>query len=152
MSLATPIASALHVLTAVTWVGGMFFAFVVLAPNASKTLDIQQRVLLWHGVLQKFFLGVWVAFITLFLTGIWLIGVYGSAIRTHMTIMALLGLAMVGIFMKTYFKPFKALSAAVALNNYDEADKALSKIKALVGINLVLGLATIVVAAGGRFL
>lgn len=151
MSLITPIASALHVLTAVTWVGGMFFAFVILAPNSSQTLDIQQRVRLWHGVLSKFFTGVWIAFITLFVTGIWLMGVYGSAVRPHMTLMALLGLVMVAIFMKTFFKSFKTFKAEVAQSDYDNAAKSLNRIKHLVGINLVIGLITVAIAAGGRF-
>jgi uncharacterized membrane protein len=45
---------AIHTLAAVIWVGGMFFAHVVLRPSA-KPLDPATRLALWERVLGRFF-------------------------------------------------------------------------------------------------
>ena len=52
------IAIALHVIAAVLWVGGMFFAYLILRPTAA-TYDPRRRLTLWAGVFKRFFpLGV----------------------------------------------------------------------------------------------
>jgi len=38
---------ALHVLAAVVWVGGMFFAWMVLRPAAVSALQPPERLMLW---------------------------------------------------------------------------------------------------------
>ena len=55
----------LHVLSALVWVGGMFFAWMVLRPAAVKALDGPARLTLWVEVFQGFFRWVWVAVILL---------------------------------------------------------------------------------------
>lgn len=47
----------LHVLSALIWVGGMFFAWMVLRPAAVKALDGPARLTLWVGVFQGFSAG-----------------------------------------------------------------------------------------------
>ena len=59
---------ALHTLAAVLWVGGMFFALVVLRP-AADGLDGPERLRLWRRVFARFFPWVWVAVATLLVTG-----------------------------------------------------------------------------------
>ena len=49
------IAFALHVLSAVIWVGGMFFAYVILRP-ATSAMEPPTRLRLWRRVFQKFFI------------------------------------------------------------------------------------------------
>ena len=49
---------AVHVLCAVIWVGGMFFAYVVLRPSLS-VLEPIQRIALHTQVFRRFFLIVW---------------------------------------------------------------------------------------------
>ena len=49
---------AVHVLCAVIWVGGMFFAYVVLRPSL-PVLEPPQRLLLHTQVFRRFFLVVW---------------------------------------------------------------------------------------------
>ena len=48
------LAVALHALAAVIWVGGMFFAYVVLRPSVAE-LAVPERLLLWRRVLGRFF-------------------------------------------------------------------------------------------------
>ena len=49
---------AVHVLCAVIWVGGMFFAYVVLRPSLS-VLEPIQRIALHTQIFRRFFLIVW---------------------------------------------------------------------------------------------
>ena len=50
--------NAVHVLAAVIWVGGMFFAVLVLRPSAGA-LKPSDRLPLWGRVFGKFFPLVW---------------------------------------------------------------------------------------------
>ncbi|MCH8214412.1 MAG: hypothetical protein IIC54_10140, partial [Proteobacteria bacterium] len=61
-------ASVLHVLAAIVWVGGMFFAYMVLRPSLG-VLEPPQRPALWNAVFPRFFAWVWVAVIALPVTG-----------------------------------------------------------------------------------
>ena len=49
---------ALHILAAVIWVGGMFFAYMVLRPSAGP-LEPPTRLALWRRVFGRFFPWVW---------------------------------------------------------------------------------------------
>ena len=55
------LAITLHLLSAVIWVGGMFFAHQCLRPAAASLLDPPARLKLWVGVFKTFFLWVWAA-------------------------------------------------------------------------------------------
>ena len=61
---------ALHLLAAVVWVGGMFFAWIILRPAAVDTLEPPARLRLWLSVFKRFFVWVWGAVAVLPLTGI----------------------------------------------------------------------------------
>jgi Predicted integral membrane protein len=45
-----PLAFSLHVLSATIWVGGMFFAYVILRPVAATQFEPAQRLTLWSQV------------------------------------------------------------------------------------------------------
>ena len=49
-------AIAIHALAAVIWVGGMFFAYMVLRPSAGP-LEAPVRLQLWERVFSRFFPG-----------------------------------------------------------------------------------------------
>jgi len=59
---------------------------------------------------------------------------------------------MIAIFLHAYFAPYRWLRQAVAAQNWPEGAKQLGQIRRLVGINLVLGIVTVVVATGGAYL
>ena len=95
----TTIALALHLLAALVWVGGMFFAIMVLRLAAGE-LEPPFRVPLWGRVFSKFFPWVWMAVIVLPLTGYWMIyTVWGgfAALPVHGHIMNGLGLIMIAV-------------------------------------------------------
>lgn len=148
------VAIALHVLSAVLWVGGMFFAYQVLRPVAGIQLEPPARLTLWAAVFSRFFPWVWLSVLLLLLTGYWMIfrvfgGMGGVSVSVH--IMQALGWLMILIYMHLYFAPFRRLKEAVVTAQWPEAGKQLNQIRRMVAINLVLGLIVVAVAAGGRF-
>lgn len=144
----------LHSLSAVIWVGGMFFAYMCLRPVAASQLEPPQRLTLWVGVFQKFFPFVWLSVIFLPLTGylmtfnIW--GGFADAPK-YIHIMNGLGIVMILIYMHVFFAPFKRLKNAVAIQDWPAGGKSLNQIRKLVGINMSIGLIVILVASGGRY-
>lgn len=148
-------AITLHLLSVLIWVGGMFFAWMFLRPAAAGVLEPPQRLPLWAEVFRRFFPWVWASIIILPLTGYWMVsnifgGFGNSALYIHM--MHGLGLLMIGVFLFVYFKPFKGLRNEVNNGNFPAAAQHLNSIRKLVGLNLVLGIITIVVASVGRYI
>ncbi len=145
---------ALHVLAAVIWVGGMFFAYVVLRPSAAMLLEPPIRLKLWTSVFGRFFPFVWIAVVLLPLTGYIMVfnfyqGFENAPVFIHT--MNGLGIVMILIYLHVFFAPYKRLKQAVANENWPEAGKRLNQIRMLVGINTLLGLIVISVAAAGRY-
>ena len=148
------IAHALHILAAVIWVGGMFFAYMALRPVAASVLQGPDRLRLWAGVFGKFFPWVWVAIVSLLLTGYWMLfamygGMAGAPLFIH--IMNGLAIVMILIFLHVFFAPYRRLKQAVASQDWEMGAGKLAQIRLLVGINTIIGLITISVAGGGRY-
>jgi len=145
----------LHILSTIIWVGGMFFAHFILRPSAIEVLEPPLRLTLWVSVFKRFFFWVWIASIMLPITGYWMIfGIFGGMANTgiYIHIMSLTGLIMLAIYSYIYFKPFQALQQAVAEKNYPLGGKLINNIRIFVTINLFLGIFTVVVASGGKYL
>lgn len=141
----------LHVLSVVVWVGGMFFAYLVLRPVAASVLEPPQRLTLWAGVFDKFFPWVWVSVVLVLLSGLHMLMVMGGAAAAHYVLtMLVLGLAMMAIFAHVFFSPYKKLKRAVGTQDWKAGGAALAQIRMLIGINLGLGLLTIAVVFLGR--
>lgn len=146
---------ALHVLSVVIWVGGMFFAYVCLRPVAASTLEPPLRLTLWVQVFSRFFPFVWLAIIFILLSGYLIIfSTWGSFTHTpyYVHIMNAIGIGMMLIYMHVYFSPYRRLREAVAIQNWPEGGKQLAQIRRLVGINLSLGIIVILIATAGRAL
>ena len=144
----------LHVVSVVIWVGGMFFAYLVLRPVAASQLEPPVRLTLWAGVFDRFFPWVWSAVIAILATGFWMIfAVFGGmgGVGPHVHAMLGLGIAMMLIFFHVFFAPYRRLKQAVGAQDWPAGGRQLAQIRRLVGINTVLGLATVAVASGGRY-
>ncbi len=145
---------ALHALASTIWVGGMFFAYMALRPVAASVLDPPQRLPLWAGTLAHFFAWVGGSVIVLLATGFALIfGYYGSmaAVGGHVHTMLALGLIMMALFLYVYFLPYRSLNRAVDAADWPEGARQLARIRRMVAINLILGLLTVCIGAGGRW-
>ena len=55
---------------------------------------------------------------------------------------------MILIFLHVFFAPFKRLRRAVEEENFQEGARNLAIIRRMVGINLLIGLLTVIVAVG----
>jgi len=142
-----------HFLAALIWVGGMFFAYVVLRPAAVQVLEPPLRLRLWDNVFRRFFVWVWVAVAVLLVSGFYLIYMYGgfAVVGRHIHAMMVLGLVMMAIYGHVYFGCYLKLSRYVAQQSWKEAGEMLGKIRKLVALNLSLGILTVCVAVIGMY-
>ena len=150
-----PAAVAGHLLAAVVWVGGMFFAYMALRPAATKVLETSQQLLLWRKTLINFFVWVWLCIITLPATGYWLIFVhYGGMTRVHwyVHIMQVLGIIMILIFLHIFFAPFARLRKAIKHEDFETANECFKQMRKFIRINLSLGIIVVVVTGALRHL
>lgn len=141
----------IHLLAVVIWIGGMFFAYMVLRPTAAEVLQPPERLRLWDGVFRRFFNWVWSAVGALLVTGLYMVYQYGGIAHAprHVHIMLALGLAMMVIYGYVFFACYVPLSLHVAKQRWKEAGEILGKIRKLVAVNLTLGMVTISVAVFG---
>jgi len=143
------LAITLHLLAAVVWVGGMFFAYVVLRPSA-VALEPPLRLTLWAGVFKRFFPWVWMAIIVLLLSGYWLIFDWFNgfaASPAHVHLMHLLGWVMACLFVYLYYKIYPLFVAAIGKQDWPTAAVQMNRIRRIILINLVLGLTVLVSVA-----
>ena len=147
------VAVALHVLAAVVWVGGMFFAYLALRPALTEH-SVLARAHLWVALFRRFFTWVWASIAVLLVTGFFMIfNAFGGFRQAPLfvNIMLALGIAMMLLFVQVFFVPYPRLRHGVAVNDESEARHAMNQIRAIILINLVLGLIVIFVAASGAF-
>ena len=135
---------ALHLLCAVLWVGGMFFAYVVLRPSMAA-IEAPQRMMLHTRVFKKFFLVIWHAMPIAIITGFAMIGMHWdmAAAPWQINAMMALGLLMGAIFLAIFFGPYRQFRRTTDRNRMAAT---LDSIRKLIGVNLMLGLATVIVA------
>lgn len=141
----------IHLLAVLIWVGGMFFAYMVLRPTAVEVLQLPERLRLWDGVFRRFFNWVWGAIGAILVTGLYLIYLYGGIAHAphHVHLMLALGLAMMAIYGYVFFACYVPLSLHVAKQRWKEAGAILGRIRKLVAVNLTLGVITTGVAVYG---
>ncbi len=144
---------AFHLLAAVIWVGGMFFAYNALRPAAAQVLEPPLRLELWIQVFRRFFVWVWLSIVLLLASGYWMLfsyfgGFAGAGLHIH--IMHGGGILMVMIYSHVFFAPYRRLRHAVIVQDYPLAGAQLNQIRKLVGLNTLIGLLVIVVASAGR--
>lgn len=143
-----PFLLLLHVLSAVIWVGGMFFAHQMVRPSVAP-LDSPVRLALWRRIFQAFFTWVWICVVLLLISGFAMqsLGIEGL----HVQIMEGLGIIMMLAFGHLYFAPWKRFRRAVDAADFAAAAVQLMQIRRIVEFNLALGLIVVVVGATGRY-
>ena len=141
----------IHLLAVVIWVGGMFFAYMVLRPSAVEVLEAPQRLRLWDAVFGRFFGWVWAVVAALLVSGFYMIYLAGGManVPRYVHIMLALGLAMMVIFGYVFFACYVPFSLDVSNQRWKEAGEMLGKIRKLIALNLSLGLLVVCVVATG---
>ena len=143
---------ALHTLAAILWIGGMFFAHMVLRP-AVIPLSPEERLALWGRVFRRFFFWVWLAIALLLVTGYALVFIlFGSMAGAGLFIHLMngIGLVMMGLYGVLFFGPYRGFRRALAAGEWSTAARQQARIRRIVTINLLLGLLTAILATGGR--
>jgi uncharacterized membrane protein len=136
---------ALHTLCAVVWVGGMFFALIVLRPSVA-VLDPIPRIALHTQIFRRFFLVVWHAMPLILLSGYAILfGFYGGFgnVSWNVHVMQTLGLIMSAVFLVMVFGPYRRFRRTT---DRTRAAAAIDTIRKLMTVNLVLGVVTVIVA------
>ncbi|MFQ6576025.1 CopD family protein [Pseudomonas sp. UM16] len=141
---------SLHLLAALVWVGGMFFAWLILRPAAVAALDGPARLRLWVEVFQRFFVWVWIAIAVLAISGIGMLHLrfagFDAAPR-YVQVMMGGAIAMIALFIRIQALLLPELRKAVEAQDWPSGAAVLGKIRRLVGINLLLGIAVVLVAS-----
>jgi uncharacterized membrane protein len=147
------LAIALHQLATVIWIGGMFFAHFALRQAAQRELGTAQRLPLMLGVFDRFFTWVWVAVVALWASGFWVfLGIYSGKMGWHVHAMVSIALIMTLLFAYIYFVPYRAMGKHVVAQDWPAAAMQLGRIRLIILLNLLLGLATAALGSAGRYL
>ena len=144
------IAYSLHVLAALIWVGGMFFAWMVLRPAAVTALEGPARLKLWVEVFQRFFVWVWIAVVILPISGVGLLQMRFNGFETaprYVQIMMGLYIVMVALFIRIQSLQLPELRKAVEAQAWADGAAVMGRIRRLVGCNLIVGLVLVAIAA-----
>lgn len=144
----------IHILSVVVWVGGMFFAYMVLRPSAAEALQPPERLSLWNKVFSRFFNWVWLFSLTTVCSGLAMIYLYGGTahLPLHIHIMLLAGSSMLVVFIYLYFTQFKPFAAAVSAQAWPQAAAILGTIRKLVATNLLFAALIFAVLMLGQLL
>jgi uncharacterized membrane protein len=146
------LALTLHLLAAVIWVGGMFFAHMALRPALNQLLEPPQRLPLMLKVLDGFFPWVWGSVILILSSGYWILLSFNpGGIPLSQWFMAGLGTVMAVIFVFIYGIPYRRMATALARKELPQAGAAMALIRRLIGTNLILGLLVTVIAVMGKY-
>lgn len=140
----------LHLLAALIWVGGMFFAWMILRPAAVEVLDAPARLRLWLNVFQRFFVWVWSAVVVLPVTGMGMLHLNAGGLDNaprYVQIMMGLYLVMLALFLRVQLLQLPQLRRAVESEDWPAGGAVLAKIRRLVGSNLIIGLLLVSIAA-----
>lgn len=146
-------ALTIHLLAAIIWVGGMFFAHLALRP-AVAAMPLPERVLLWHGVLNRFIPWVWAAVVVLPMSGYWMVfkemgGPAQAGLHVHL--MQGIGWLMISLFLYLVFWPYRAMRRMVREELYPEAGLYFLRIRTIMITNLTLGLLNSIIGNAGRY-
>lgn len=154
MNLSTLLATSLHTVTSVLWIGGIFLAYRVLRPAAMQ-LEPSERLSLWMSVFNRFFPWVWGFILVLVVSGYWdwMVRFGGfEAAPFYLHVMHLIGWVMIFLFAWLYFVPFARFKNLVLSYDFAAAGQVMnSKMRPIIALNLFLGVAEAVIGASGPF-
>lgn len=144
----------LHVLAATLWVGGMFFAYVILRPSVGGIEPPAERPKLWRRVFARFFPWVTASVAVLLVTGLAMVlGPLGgfASVGPYVHLMSGLGVLMFLLYGHLYFASWRRFRRLVDDGDLAGAGAALGSIRRIVATNLALGVVTVLVGATGRY-
>ena len=140
-----------HLVAVAVWIGGMFFAHFCLRPAAFELLVPAQRLPLMVAALGRFFRWASLAIVLLWVSGLLRLGQVGMAnAPPAWHAMLAVGAVMTLVFGFIAHGVFPKVRKAVEAQALPDAAAGLGRIRSLVALNLVFGIATIAIATIGR--
>lgn len=140
-----------HLLGVIAWIGGMFFAYFCLRPAAAKVLQPPLRLPLWSATFARFLPLAALAVAAIFGSGLAMllqVGFANAPAGWHA--MFTIGLIMIAVFGYVWLALFPQLRDHCAAADWPAAGADLLRIRQMVALNLLLGLATVVAAVSAR--
>jgi len=141
----------LHLLAAMAWLGGMFFAHFCLRPAAAQLLAPAQRLPLMSAALGLFLRYMAAAVFLVLASGLAMfmaVGFLGAPVGWH--IMLALGTVMALVYAYVVAVAYPALRTHCSAQAWADAARALNRIRQLVTINLALGVLVVAAAVMAR--
>lgn len=130
----------LHLVAAITWMGGMAFILFAMRPAALAMLQAPTRPQFILATLQRFFPLVWLSIGVILLTGLIImlqVGFAQAPIGWHA--MFGIGLVMMLVFAHIFFAPYRRARRAAAMQDWPATARGLEQIHPLVILNFTLG-------------
>lgn len=141
----------LHLLAAMAWMGGMFFAYFCLRPSAAEVLEPPKRLPLWLATLGRFLRYMSVAVVLILASGLGMLLPAGfQAAPAGWHLMFALGLVMAGVYAYVHLALLPRLRAHCAASTWPAAAQVLNAIRKLVALNLALGVIVVLAAVSAR--
>lgn len=141
----------LHLLAAMAWMGGMFFAYFCLRPSAVEVLEPPKRLPLWLATLGRFLRYMSVAVVLILASGLGMLLPVGfQAAPAGWHVMFALGVVMAGVYAYIHLVLLPRLRAHCAASTWPAAAQALNAIRQLVALNLALGVIVVLAAVSAR--
>lgn len=137
----------LHLLGVIVWVGGMFFAYFCLRPAAAAVLMPPQRLPLWNATFSRFLRYAALAVVAVLVSGSAMlaqVGMRNAPLGWHL--MLGLGLLMGLVFVYVYAYLYPKLRKACQSSQWEQAARALDRIRHMVAVNLGLSALTLLAA------
>ncbi|RZL61158.1 MAG: hypothetical protein EOP81_17895 [Variovorax sp.] len=150
MSLFPQLLLCLHLLAAAYWVGGMATMHFAVRPAAVATLQPPLRLPLLAAALTRFFGGVTAAIVVIWASGLSMVMLAGGRMHWSVHAMLTLALVMTAVYLRIRLAPWPKLHAAIAASDWPLAARQLDRIRHMVAMNLVMGVAVFAVAIVGR--
>ncbi len=144
---------AFHISAPIIWIGGLFFAYLILQPSV-RLLEISVRMPFWRQVLSRFFLWGWISSAVLLVSGFAMLFVgFGGfeGVPIYVRAMMALGIVTAASYAYLYVAPWRRFRRAVAITDWTVAERSMGQVRLLVTITLALGLVTAVIGASGRY-
>jgi len=141
----------IHLLSAIAWLGGMFFAYFCLRPAAAEVLDPPRRLPLWVATFARFLPLMTVAVLLLIGSGLAMLLPAGLAhAPPGWHAMLVLGLVMAIVFVYVYAVLYRRLRAHCKAAQWAGAARVLHRIRQLVALNIGLGVLVVLAAVSAR--
>jgi uncharacterized membrane protein len=130
----------LHLVAAITWMGGMSFILFAMRPAAFAVLQAPARPQLILYSLRRFFPLVWISIAVILITGLIImlqVGFARAPIGWH--VMFGIGLVMMAVFAHIFFAPYRRARRAAAAQDWSAVGRSLEQMHPLVVLNFTLG-------------